>query len=196
MPGPDILAALVPGTKAKAGDINDKFDSVKDWGSAIPLTDLADQDPGEILIANGSGVVTGVVASGAVTISNAGVTAINHYEREQNTLSDALSINGTSWTTISNCSLTPATGTYIVVAKLRIDSDANYQARARLLFGASVIDSAQQDVQETVDISCTLTLLSIIAANGSDALSLQAVGLSLGGSPLATYGRLALIRVL
>lgn len=72
MPGPDVLADLVPGTKAKAGDLNDKFDSVKDWGSAIPLSDLADGGSGEIIVFNGSGTATAVAASGAVSVSAAG----------------------------------------------------------------------------------------------------------------------------
>lgn len=176
MPGPDILAALVAGTKAKAGDLNDKFDSIKDWGSDIPLTDLADQTPGALLIANGSGVVTGAVASGAVSISNAGVTALGFSYAHQGL--DTNIPNAGGFSNIDSLSITPAAGRWALLSKIVINSgiSTGLGLMVSRLNNGSAIDVCTIEGNATGTDYLTMVNMAVADFNGSTAVVVEAGG--------------------
>lgn len=194
MPGPDILSALVAGTKAKAGDLNDKFDSIKAWGSAIPLTDLADQTPGVLLIANGSGVVTGIAPTGAMTVSSAGATTLGHFALAASGFT-TLTVDNTTFTTVTGLSGVLPAGTWYITAKISAWTDNVGLVRAELLYGAAQLDEVQCDTPGPGKEAGLSLLAGPVVSDAASTLQLKATSGALTGSGHAGVGSILAVRI-
>lgn len=194
MAGPNITHTFVANTKAKATQVNDNFEDVKDWGSAIPLTDLASGSAGRLIICNASGVPQYQAASGAVAVSSAGATTIGYGSVDQATNTN-LFIDGSSWQTLNNCSMTPVAGTYVVIGKAEAYSSADFIFKLRLRSGGTQVDLAQSEATSSYGYRAHCSVCDVVTVNGAQAIDLQVVGVAFGGVPSTEFGRLVIVRV-
>lgn len=188
-------------TKAKASEVNDNFDAVAAWASALDLGnggaglvlgDLPSSTPANIIVCNASGVPQYRAGSGAVAISNAGAFSINHYHAQM-AIDTALAVG--SWTTLNSLEITPAAGSYLVFAKFWALSTANWKVRGRILSGFTQVDFTEVDINEVVDFSATVSMMGAITLDGATSIGVQADAVTFAGSPTASWGHLTLLRV-
>jgi hypothetical protein len=183
------------GTKAKASEVNANFDAVEALlDGTLPLNELEDGSNGQLIVCNGSGVPTYVTPSGSVAISNAGVTSLSSHSLGQGV---GTTLNGATYTTIDNCSVTPASGTWIFWGKVAI-SDSSNVVRAEVEITEA---GTQRDWSRWGDFTggateyVTLTATAVLTLNGSEQVLLRARCTGTSGSPTTTFGKLIGLRI-
>lgn len=162
---------------------------------SLPLSKILTPNiAGSIPIAqNGIGEFAAIPLSGPVLVGTDGGTIITHpFAVGADT---SLNNDGVSYVTISGLSVTPAPGVYVVLAKAFLTGPGGGEARARLLVGGADTDHSYASVVDSVSRAGPVTLIDVVAVNGSEAITVQAVGVSFAGGWTATYGRLVCLQV-
>lgn len=190
-----IPNTFTAGTKAKASEVNANFDAVEALlDGTLPLTELEDGSSGQLIICNSSGVPTYRTPSGPLTISDTGVIAQSYSSDGQGS---GTTLNGTTYTTIDNCTETPAAGTWLYLGKVAIlDSTNVTRAEVQLTEAGTQRDwSRWGDFTAAATEYVTLSVMAVLSLNGAEAVALQARATGTSGSPSSTFGKLIGIRL-